>query len=247
MKLTRVTITGADDGVSPADLISLSREFPFVEWAILGSKTRRGTPRYPTDHWMDGWMEARLGEPVDFHWAVHLCGELSRRALSACQRVRGWLHTLARPAYSTPRAQLNGFSEYRLPMLALAEQMPGWEFILQCENFAATHEAEKLHQQHPNVSILWDASGGRGIDDGWDDIPCPTSADGPRYGWAGGVTVENIESKIEKVLTQNDLPALRDAEFWLDLESGCRTEERFDLNKARRILELAKPFVSEAA
>lgn len=32
MNLDRVTITGADDSVSPAELVDISAEFPFVEW-----------------------------------------------------------------------------------------------------------------------------------------------------------------------------------------------------------------------
>lgn len=42
MPLTRVTITGADDAVEPAELQALSHEFPFVEWGILHSYKRFG-------------------------------------------------------------------------------------------------------------------------------------------------------------------------------------------------------------
>ena len=38
MKLTRVTITGADDSVEPRALAELSEAFPFVEWGLLMSK-----------------------------------------------------------------------------------------------------------------------------------------------------------------------------------------------------------------
>ena len=68
--LTRVTITGADDDVDPEALLALSREFPFVEWGILYSAKRVGTPRYPTTEWM-----ARL-PPVPK--AFHLCGQSAR-------------------------------------------------------------------------------------------------------------------------------------------------------------------------
>jgi hypothetical protein len=45
------------------------------------------------------------------------------------------------------------------------------------------------------------------------------------------------------VLRANDLPHLRANEAWIDLESGARTNDCFDLDKVRRILELAKPFI----
>ena len=46
--LTTVTITGADDRVDPWELARLSEEFPHVEWGVLISTGRAGTPRYPS-------------------------------------------------------------------------------------------------------------------------------------------------------------------------------------------------------
>ena len=48
MKLHTVTITGTDDSTNMADLVALSREFPFVEWAILVSESHEGGFRFPT-------------------------------------------------------------------------------------------------------------------------------------------------------------------------------------------------------
>lgn len=52
MILDKVSITGADDSVNPKDLVELSEEFPFVEWAILLSKSRMRSNRYPSLNWM---------------------------------------------------------------------------------------------------------------------------------------------------------------------------------------------------
>jgi hypothetical protein len=41
MILDRVTITGADDDVDIGDLVDLSARYPFVEWGILSSSSRR--------------------------------------------------------------------------------------------------------------------------------------------------------------------------------------------------------------
>jgi hypothetical protein len=35
VKLTRVTITGADDAVPVEALVAMALEFPFVEWGVL--------------------------------------------------------------------------------------------------------------------------------------------------------------------------------------------------------------------
>ena len=53
LRSIRCTITGADDLVDPDDLVVLSREYPFVEWAILISASRAGTPRYPSSAWLE--------------------------------------------------------------------------------------------------------------------------------------------------------------------------------------------------
>lgn len=243
MKLTRITITGADDAVAPAELVKLSAEFPYVEWGVLrGGADRIGTPRYPLAAWVMHFNDATRRATHHVSWSLHLCGELSRQAMAGSPGVFAALKSV-----SAQRIQLNGYSRWRLPMLMLAQLLPETEFILQVQRHDVFENAHYLQQQHRNVAVLWDASGGGGIDNGWDDAPWPTEGTDPRMGWAGGITPENIVQKIELVLTENDLPALRDVPFWLDLESGARTDDRFDLDKVRRILELAKPFVSEVA
>lgn len=243
MKLTRITITGADDLVDPEALLDLSLEFPYVEWGVLrGGEDRNGTPRYPTPAWV-----ARLRDVIQTHepapqWALHLCGSPARHAMAGSPMMFAALNQFK----VRPRIQLNGFSKYRLPMLMLAQLMPETEFILQVQQHDAFENVDLLHEQHTNVSVLWDSSGGRGIDDGWRGIPCPTDINGPRFGWAGGITENNIVEKLELLFASNDAPELSDMQFWVDLESGARADDKFDLAKARRILSLAKPFVEAA-
>jgi len=53
MRLTRVTLAGADESVDPKELSALSAEFPFCEWGILLSEKRAGSPRYPGLDWLN--------------------------------------------------------------------------------------------------------------------------------------------------------------------------------------------------
>ncbi len=222
MKLTRVTITGADNGVSPHALSDLSREYPFVEWGILFSKKRYGDPRYPSNIWLGELAKSNIWKRVSFH----LCGEFARRAMGG--------------EFNSPinakRVQLNGFSDYVLPCLLCAEQNWTTEFILQCNTLEAIERAEKLVEGGlKNVAALWDLSGGNGKQiENW---PLPL---GPlRIGYAGGLNESNIVRIAEKIIG-----AREPHDFWLDLESGARTDDKFDIDKVRRILELAKPLVS---
>ncbi len=223
MKLTRVTITGADNGVSPHALSDLSREYPFVEWGILFSKKRYGEPRYPSTIWLGELAKSNAWERVSFH----LCGEFARRSMGG--------DIDSRPI-DAKRIQLNGFSDYVLPMLLCAERNPATEFILQCNTLEAVERAEWFVKVEglKNVTALWDLSGGEGKQiENW---PLPL---GPlRIGYAGGLNETNIVRIAEKIIG-----AREPHDFWLDLESGARTDNKFDLDKVRRILELVKPFV----
>jgi hypothetical protein len=240
VKLTRVTITGADDGVDPGALIDLSASFPFVEWAFLRSRKLNevqrsdwyttGAPRYPSPAWRDGFSLVVRSRGARVQIAAHLCGALSREAMAGDDR---WHWADAR---GYQRVQLNGFSRYRLPMLRVAQQFTTIEFILQTADLASEHHGLELAKLHPNVVNLLDASGGRGEVAVWAERP------EPRLGYAGGIGPDNVVAQIEHLLSYKT-----EQDFWIDMESGVRTDDHFDLTKVGRVLELAKPFVSESA
>lgn len=222
MKITTVTISGADDGVSHTDLQELSAEFPFVEWGILISKGRMGTPRYPSSDWLrqlQAWLP---------RCSFHLCGEHARDVMGGDPTMvpRG-----------IKRMQLNGFSNYRLPCLLAARHAPDVEFILQCQTGEALAHAEQLHQDCPNISALWDPSGGEGKWFMESGVWYPRAVLLP-IGYAGGIDESNIEDCIEALSSGTGRSS------WIDLESGARTEDRFDVDKVRRLLKLAAPLVS---
>jgi len=84
MHIRTVTFTGADDGaddgVNPSDLLSLSLKYPFVEWGILVSWKRYGTPRYPSPQWTQRLALAQRVSGTGA-FAAHLCGDAMRDAV----------------------------------------------------------------------------------------------------------------------------------------------------------------------
>lgn len=225
MKLTRVTITGADDEVDPDDLNKLSERYPFVEWGILASASRMGSPRYPTPQWIE-----RRAAPVLERRSLHLCGALSRRALAGLHLPSEW------PWYRWPRVQLNGFGAYRLPMLALAALNPNTEFILQVQDNAALLHASDLYKHQSNLSALWDLSGGEGK-----PIQSFPATGLLPMGFAGGVGPDNVVVIADYITTKLGEP--KDP-TWIDMESSVRTDDRFDLDKVRSVLDSVGRFVS---
>lgn len=77
----RVTITGADDKTSIADILELSAEFSFVEWGILVSHRQEGTYRFPSRDWIDRFKEAAFNAKLQV--STHLCGRWVRELLLA--------------------------------------------------------------------------------------------------------------------------------------------------------------------
>lgn len=77
-------------------------------------------------------------------------------------------------------------------------------------------------------SLLFDPSGGRGI--GGHAWPSPPPA--TRMGYAGGIGPDNIEQVLDQVAPLGAA--------WIDMESGVRTDDRFDLDKVREVLARAE-------
>lgn len=223
--LTRVTITGADDRVAPSALVELSARFPWVEWGILFSPKRTGTPRYPTTEWVCS-LE-REAVTTKMHLAAHFCGVCTRETLAGDPK---WLAGKERFA----RVQLNGYVPPAPVLVEMAQlRLGAWpEFILQvCDEAslqAAAHDAAALGP----ASALYDPSGGRGIE----AFRWPRAPLGLRLGYAGGIK----PSTVEEVL--RDIGPV-DHEFWIDCESGVRTDDALDLDLVLAMLKKTAPFV----
>jgi hypothetical protein len=231
MSLTRVTISGADDLVDPGRLAALAIEFPFVEWGILFSRKRAGEPRYPSDKWRE-WLQGVVKD-VSMDLSAHFCGALARETLAG----KGLHAELLTGEYG--RIQLNGFESETEGLLRIIEDNPGHEWILQVRDRRSLQEAEGVcvvmsTNDLADVSILWDASGGRGLRSAWPSLqgfPVPV-------GLAGGIGPDNIEAVAREAAA---LPYVA----WIDMESGVRTNDVFDLDKVKSVLRSAAPFVKE--
>lgn len=208
----RVTITGADNDVDPGELVSLSESYPFVEWGILYSHKRMGTARYPDSDWiahLDALAESRA------NLAVHLCGQAARELMDHGRLV--WLGGRS----AIQRVQVNGYKG-RPHQIGDGR---GFEFILQVRDVDLLQDAAGDALALPNASILYDPSGGRGhVPEVWPGAPA-----GVRMGVAGGITPETVVAVAHR--------AQHVAASWIDMESGVRTDDRFDMDKVRAVLE----------
>ncbi len=226
MPLKYCSITGADNDVSVGDLAALSAQYPFVEWAILLLPSHAGKPRCPTPDWIEDFSAKTAG----LNKAMHLCDDAflgfidqdpaTLALMSGFQRIQLNLKFGAVEGKYDPAA-----------LVARVREMPQWQFILQ-------YTPEKqgllpLFSDIPNHAVLFDASAGRGLSpDSW-DAPLP----GHFCGYAGGLNPDNLSRHLDLILR-----AAADTVTWIDIETGVRTDDRFDLAKVRRVLETAQPF-----
>lgn len=238
--LTCVSLTGPDDKTDIGELARLAERFPFVEWALLYVPHNEGAPRNPTR----AWREAFFNADMQGSSAVHLCGSLAFNEL-----LTG---SLPADILRADRLQLNvnarrrEFSDQQVLDIYHRSLTLGPDIILQ--RHADTADlidrflAELTAGQSERVHVLLDESKGTGLAPAsWQR---PGSLEGVYCGFAGGVAPHNVG------VTLHMLRAIHapDEPWWVDMESGIRTENEFDMAKALAVLEAAQPLaLSKAA
>lgn len=202
-----ITFTGADDHTDVREMQALSARYP-IEWGILFSPTRQGTdPRYP-----GGDAQSRLLWS-GLRLAAHLCGEYSQAIMDG--RLEYIPATIPVDLGIFRRIQINHASP---DPRRIKDFRRGWGPLCIAQTRGAAFPTDT------SIAWLFDASGGRGIvPTAWPRHP------GRLVGYAGGIGPDNVAAIIAAIDA--------DGPFWIDMESGVRTENRFDLAKCRRVCE----------
>jgi phosphoribosylanthranilate isomerase len=240
-----VTITGADDQVDPDILDEIGHEYSDViqvEWGVLFSKSREGQPRYPTAQWREQFYGATFNRGSLYSIAAHLCGKSVDVFLSSYEHFEnevtmGFNAIQFNKLTAENKEQIFDFAH---------ERGETCDIILQYNQNTDVLLNGMFEDEVPNdIKILHDASGGRGTSyletGGWPDAPEPF-ASRLAVGYAGGIGPENVEQTLTELLRKYKG---KDGFFWIDMESGVRTEDQFDIDKVIVVLEKAKKIVME--
>jgi phosphoribosylanthranilate isomerase len=216
-----ITMTGLDERT---DLDFMSRmvghfQHPtapsMIELAILRSPKAGQSPRYPTEETVQ-----KIVNTIDpNHLAYHLCGGYARMV-----HALEWAELGRRVDFSrVRRVQVNSTECNERAMITL----------LQFSAFISKPVIMQWRQDVfpcvPGLSLLQDRSGGRGVAEAtWStpDALCSTSVT-TRIGYAGGLNLENLRDALPRIQT-----ASCGKRFWIDCESGLRTDDWFDIEKA---------------
>lgn len=240
MKLSKVTITGADYNTEITDLVDLSKDYPFVEWGILVSKGRENSYRYPPLNWIErlSEMQDRLKErdrqPLKL--AVHICGQWAR---DFAEKNDGISFFKDRPTIA------NTFGRYQINYHDSLDMINIQRMIINCSNrgpiilpvnnFDIVKE-KALAKVHNAVHFLYDISLGTGVEPS--DWPAPEAEN---CGYAGGIGPDNVEYILK--LINKSCPS--DYVTWIDMETKVRTtdDSELDLEKVEQVLKVCKSYV----
>lgn len=198
-----------------------------LEWGVLYSPGRAGRQnRYPSFSFIKDFLHER----DDFEKSLHLCGEAVDQYLNNSNPE---ISTLIER--SGCRTQLNfAIDKYDESFLLdkVVELHEKHCLILQC-NKSKKKFIDKLIKLIPeenkgNVNILYDGSGGFGRVISKAEAPFP----GFFTGYAGGINPTNVTEIVEMIDK-----VVADAPYYIDMESGIRTDDWLDLDKCKAVIK----------
>lgn len=206
---TFIAFTGVDRLDLLPGMRRLSVLYP-IEWGVLVDPDQEDKPLFP-----DATVRAALLAERDLRWAAHICGAGAREIVAAPLAA-----TIA--VGGVQRVQVNhGFLGSAPDQIAAARdygRRMGVRTVLQC--------AGDFPDQS-GVDWLYDVSFGTGVKpDRW---PAPPEAQGPFCGYSGGIGPESVADILARIAA----PA--GALYWIDMESGVRTDGAFDLAKCEDV------------
>ncbi|MDF2435385.1 MAG: hypothetical protein JWP44_5016 [Mucilaginibacter sp.] len=250
----KCSFNGIDEFTDIDRVYELSQRFPFIEWGILYSLTRSEDDReirYPSYNFIWDLLEdsALYGEAL--YPALHLCGKAARDFLLEDDVPFSPL------VYDVDRIQINvNLKELDIqPFFALRRLMstyPFRSFIIQYNDNNKNIIDDPINRQFMirfnSIHILKDASCGNGILT--EDTSIPDSCSFSPIGFAGGLDPENISTAFPRiynsVIAANVEGANDNKMFWIDMESGVRTNDKFDLDKVEAVASYVDSYIKSA-
>ena len=226
MKINRVTVSGASDDVDILDILNFSTLIPCVEWGILLSKSQSGNGRFPTIKWIQTLDSINMITGNHVHLSGHLCGKWMRDFVGGTNSFREENHKLWQ---GFERIQINIGSMPVQPELLAKSMLEDIykPYIIQTN---PTRDISLVHQLRNefglDVSCLFDASGGEGIET--KDWPKPVEH--VKCGYSGGLGggVGELAHKLGEI---NKVAG--GIHIWIDAEGQLRTDDKLDLVKVK--------------
>jgi len=234
MKINKVTITGADDSIDINTLVQFQKKFPFVEWGILLNLYNAGSNKFPSSKWLGNCLAAITRDKLNT--SAHLCGIYAKDVMKGPDKY----NTIQNLKGLFNRFQINfnfkTSGEYDMEYITQLLSTIDTTFIFQYNksNEGVLKEFLTKNKKISNVNILFDSSGGRGTM--IKQIPTPFNI---YTGYSGGLTPNNVEQFCTDLIKFPN-----DSTVWVDVESGVRTDNKFDIDKVEDFLTITSKFIT---
>lgn len=201
-----ITFTGADANTCRERMRLLSSLYP-IEWGVLLSPSKQGIdPRFPAGEALRELR--RMANTV--RMSAHLCGGYARAAMDG-EPVETPIDL-----WAFDRVQVNHTAPNAASLVRFQKRAEVGGIIAQCRG--------RTFPAGTRVHWLFDCSGGRGERAKfWPPHP----GDGITVGYAGGITPDNVLDVLEEIASAGP--------YWVDMETGVRTAEAFDLDKVEAV------------
>ena len=233
MRLRHITFTGIDAKTDIMDLAEIQKQYPLVEFGVLTSyHWYENGNRYLDPRLLRNFRtrDGRIGE-TDINLSLHICGRAAHDA------AYGDWWEIDHLTYGNlklfNRFQLNVAERQDNPPYVKTAPYNWQQMIIQQRNvneLGLLKATLRSYPFHESFAVLLDASGGRGI-----DTPIEVLKGQVMTGYAGGINPDNVADKLAYLLQQENK-----GDFWIDMESGVRTDDWFDIEKASRVLAICK-------
>ena len=229
MKLQHITFTGIDGKTDLGRLWEIQQEYPIAEFGVLVAKNwRENGNRYFNPSYLDAL------EGLGLNLSAHLCGSIARAAVRGdFEPLRDWAWFF--PFFIFNRCQLNIATSKENPdSFELCEDAFLFNEIILQQRSVEDCDLYSKSNTNEHVTMLLDASGGEGID------ASLVAFAGKKIGYAGGINADNVAEKLTFLMDNEQV-----GDFWIDMESGVRTDDWFDLDKVVKVLDSCKPIINQ--
>jgi hypothetical protein len=206
-----VTFTGVDDRTDVAALQALSARYP-IEWGVLFGGSI-GLNRYPS---IDTVF--KLMDTAGLRLSAHFCGSYARAALDDSKSFKAFVESDDGEPLSSPfsRFQINS-GRYDMDAVQTFHRRVEKPVIIQVRGKTFPELTWE------GVTFLHDTSGGKGRQPKLRPVQPPGMA---LVGHAGGIGPENVREVNDSLDAHT---------YYLDMETGVRTNDWFDLDKCETV------------
>lgn len=239
MNLKYITCSDPRNHNTHDEMFDLWKMDPRVEIAVQmhPGKVSADTERYK---WIKALVDSLYIRKPEYNLAIHVnndwCDDICNgkipdelKPLFRARYKSTFKHIIGRIQLNMPQKTADNFNPQKLkPVIDFYDKQ---DFIIQYN--ARTKDAvDELHKTGAKFQLLFDASGGRGIDvTTW---CAPVFPGKHMQGYSGGMSPENVAdnlTKISRVAGAYDI--------WIDAEGKLKRDDKFDVNRAKQYIQNA--------